>query len=655
MKHIFWTLVAILILALPVVGQISNPSVIPSSPPSTCKAGVPLWSVFSTGTLYICNNGTPTAVSGGGGGNLSGTLTPGYLPLSITDTHTLGNSLADYGVTTAGTYTFPQNMAIGGTAQLPLSGYTVDGPLSIGPQQSIFVEPLSDYIPVNASNVIAGNHTDLSPALALYNQNTLTSVQIATALEAIEQVNGTASSAGIYSVGLSIPGLGNTSNEFTAGVVGSSQIGVYPGGTDVGGAPILASLYAAANSNFSLKTRVPINAGLYVEPQADQGLVNAGVYISDQTTTAGDYAEYIAGGELYSHGPVQFDNITGHGTAGVVAIDASGNLSVGSAGSSGVNIPYGTAGGTANAQTLTTTPPVTSLSVGTTVTFIPSGSPSSGSPTLNVGSTGAKTIVKGGSTYPTALFTGANGDMNTAMYSTVTYDGTYWVLQNPAGLSGLYVGSSSVAIGPTGIPNPGSSAIQIGAGTNSASQDTVVGYAAEGSGAGGGSDSIFGYSSCTGSGGANACFGHNAGRNQGTSGTGNSIFGAEAGYGTGHNNSFTESGYFGYGASPSANSVVNQWLWGYQVTSSLSNYQQFGNSSITETAIAGVTLPVTIYSHAGTQLATCASGLQGGEATVSDATSLTPGTAYSVTAGAGSDTIRVQCTLTGSTYAWQTM
>jgi len=42
-------------------------------------------------------------------------------------------------------------------------------------------------------------------------------------------------------------------------------------------------------------------------------------------------------------------------------------------------------------------------------------------------------------------------------------------------------------------------------------------------------------------------------------------------------------------------------------------------------------------------------------AVVSDATALVPGTAYSVTAGAGADTVRVQCTLVSGTYAWQTM
>jgi hypothetical protein len=70
---------------------------------------------------------------------------------------------------------------------------------------------------------------------------------------------------------------------------------------------------------------------------------------------------------------------------------------------------------------------------------------------------------------------------------------------------------------------------------------------------------------------------------------------------------------------------------------------------------ATMLLPAIIYSHAGTQLSACSSTTLLAIAGVSDATSLTPGTAYSPSAGAGSDATHVQCTLTGSTYAWQTM
>ena len=71
--------------------------------------------------------------------------------------------------------------------------------------------------------------------------------------------------------------------------------------------------------------------------------------------------------------------------------------------------------------------------------------------------------------------------------------------------------------------------------------------------------------------------------------------------------------------------------------------------------ISGVVRPGTIYCSTCTiQLPAC-SAVTIGEATVSDATSLTPGTAYSPSAGAGAITVKVQCTHSGSTYAWQTM
>ena len=70
----------------------------------------------------------------------------------------------------------------------------------------------------------------------------------------------------------------------------------------------------------------------------------------------------------------------------------------------------------------------------------------------------------------------------------------------------------------------------------------------------------------------------------------------------------------------------------------------------------GIIRPQIVYSKYGIVLAACASGTVGGEAVVSDATSLTPGTVYVPTAPSpGSNTGRVQCTLTGKTYAWQTM
>jgi hypothetical protein len=121
------------------------------------------------------------------------------------------------------------------------------------------------------------------------------------------------------------------------------------------------------------------------------------------------------------------------------------------------------------------------------------------------------------------------------------------------------------------------------------------------------------------------------------------------------NQTSSNSVYEGFQAYPLASGDTNENVIGNGAVGNGSNTTTLGNSSVTATYLAGITLPLVIYSHAGTQLAACASGLQGGMAVVSDATALVPGTAYSVTAGAGADTVRVQCTLVSGTYAWQTM
>lgn len=81
-----------------------------------------------------------------------------------------------------------------------------------------------------------------------------------------------------------------------------------------------------------------------------------------------------------------------------------------------------------------------------------------------------------------------------------------------------------------------------------------------------------------------------------------------------------------------------------------------GIATTTATYLGGIIKPITVYSNAGTQLAACASGLAGSSAVVSDATSVTAGTAYSVSAGAGTVTVHVECTSTGGgspVFAWQ--
>lgn len=76
-------------------------------------------------------------------------------------------------------------------------------------------------------------------------------------------------------------------------------------------------------------------------------------------------------------------------------------------------------------------------------------------------------------------------------------------------------------------------------------------------------------------------------------------------------------------------------------------FNVLGNGNVTTTAI----LPTTLYSAAGTPLPSCASGINGEQAMVSDATSPTYMGTYS---SGGAIVAAVVCSYNGSAYAWKT-
>ena len=88
---------------------------------------------------------------------------------------------------------------------------------------------------------------------------------------------------------------------------------------------------------------------------------------------------------------------------------------------------------------------------------------------------------------------------------------------------------------------------------------------------------------------------------------------------------------------------------------STAGYTTPAYNSTADLQLGGLQVPTLAYSNAGKQLPACASAIAGAEAFVGDASALTPGTAYSVSAGAGTIKVRVQCAYSGSSYAWQTM
>jgi hypothetical protein len=86
---------------------------------------------------------------------------------------------------------------------------------------------------------------------------------------------------------------------------------------------------------------------------------------------------------------------------------------------------YAAGGGTAQAQTLTLSPAITSLTAGLYVCWMPAAANTGSGPTLAVNSLTAKTIIKvGGASL-------AASDLTTTAIACAVYDGTSFELQNP--------------------------------------------------------------------------------------------------------------------------------------------------------------------------------------------------------------------------------
>jgi hypothetical protein len=89
------------------------------------------------------------------------------------------------------------------------------------------------------------------------------------------------------------------------------------------------------------------------------------------------------------------------------------------------NAQYAAGGGTANAQTVTLAPAITSLTTGLLVCWTPAANNTSGTPTLSVNGLAAKTITRANNA---AL---QPGDILTIAVACARYDGTNFELQDP--------------------------------------------------------------------------------------------------------------------------------------------------------------------------------------------------------------------------------
>lgn len=189
---------------------------------------------------------------------------------------------------------------------------------------------------------------------------------------------------------------------------------------------------------------------------------NAASAYLQKTANLSDLDDYIASLTNLGHGRGTLANIPATCTQGDEYFSTSATAGqnkylctatdtwtqqTGSVTASGISsASYAAGGGTANAQTVTLSPAITSLTNGLTVTWLPAAANTTGTPTLNVNGLGAVTIVKHSAAALTA------NDIITTAYSTAKYNGTNWELQNPHAVvgSGSYV--LAVSPGLSGTP-----------------------------------------------------------------------------------------------------------------------------------------------------------------------------------------------------------
>jgi hypothetical protein len=255
--------------------------------------------------------------------------------------------------------------------------------------------------------------------------------------------------------------LADTCLNVKAGAVGDTQVSSL-------------SLSKLATSGASTSHSVYYNGTNWVPGLLTAANLTAGNYSS--VITSGTYSISVSGGSVtlpaannitYSGVSGNFDQSSSAGTfaTGTGAVSLNGNVSIAGAktfstgtgnvsingpvtsaitAAAGVNAGY-TAGGTANAQTVTLAPAIASYSNGLTVTFLSVGT-NTGAATLNVNALGAKNIFSNGS----AL---VGGELAQSGWYTVIYDGTQFNLISTAGrvlnLWGGTVGGTANAITTT--------------------------------------------------------------------------------------------------------------------------------------------------------------------------------------------------------------
>jgi len=245
------------LLAVPAVAQVANPSIIAvTSLPGSCSAALPMWVVISTGTVYSCQSGTPTAIGGSGSfnaltGDATSTSTGGAttvkglegVPFCTGFTPTNGQSLQ---YTTGGSPNPCYTAAAGGSG---LSGMTA-GQIPIAATSTTVTSSVAAPAGTIVGTSDTQTLTNKSIAASEVNSGTLAAAQLPAAASSTTSVNGTSipASATLLTNGgaLGTPASGTITNltgtctscqantvttAFTLTTTGTSGAATYSGGT----------------------------------------------------------------------------------------------------------------------------------------------------------------------------------------------------------------------------------------------------------------------------------------------------------------------------------------------------------------------------------------------------------------------------------------
>jgi hypothetical protein len=129
---------------------------------------------------------------------------------------------------------------------------------------------------------------------------------------------------------------------------------------------------------------------------------------------------------------------------------------------------YIAGGGTANAQTATLSPAITSLAAGFSVCWLPATANTTATPTLAVNGLTATTLVKAGGA---AL---AASDLTTTAIACAIYDGTYFELQNPQTGTTQTIASGTSALGTGAISSGACASAVTTSATGVATTDAII-------------------------------------------------------------------------------------------------------------------------------------------------------------------------------------